>query len=293
MMNPAIATLVNAFNTSDRQPDFNYVDWMLRLDGVLTDRIQWQASAAQKHRAPSYTELFVWFPLGISGGMADGRNYIGNLNLREEQANKLDIGITYRGEGIQISPRLFYDDIKDYIVGSPSQNMTANMVATMMTGQPPLQWQNTDVRLFGMDLLVSAKLSEEWQLNASGQYVRADRQDINEPLFRIAPASLLTQLQWQRNALSASVESLLVARQDEVSALVNESASAGYGVVNLLGRYQVSPQLSLALRINNLLDKFYQPHLNGVNRVASDALPRGEALPEPGRNWVLSLSAQF
>jgi iron complex outermembrane receptor protein len=293
MMNPAVATLVDLFNQADRQTDFDYLDWTLRVEGEIDDQWSWQATAAQKHRAPSYQELFVWFSLGISAGQADGRNYLGNLQLNEERADKIELGLNYQSQNLQFSPRVFYDDISDYIVGSLSTNDAANRISTMMTGQPPLQWTNADVSLYGFDLLLSVQLSQQWSLVSNAQYVRAERDDLNEPLFRIAPATLLTQLKWNQDALTATVEVLLAAEQDRTSDLLNETPSAGYGVLNLLADYEVAQWLSVSLRVNNLLDKQYQPHVNGVNRVAMQDLAQGQRLPEPGRNISIGFSATF
>ena len=87
-----------------------------------------------KSRAPSYQEMYLWLPLPATGGLADGRSYIGNLNLEAERNNELVLGLHWSSGRFEISPRVFFRDIDDYIQGVPSSNMTANMVATMMSG---------------------------------------------------------------------------------------------------------------------------------------------------------------
>ena len=293
MMNPNVATLVERFNQADRALDFSFVDLAAHLTGDLVENMLWHVALGQKNRAPSYTELYVWLPLGISAGLADGWNYLGNLNLKEETAHQLDMGITYQDETVTVSPRFFYQKIDDYIVGVPSTDMTANMISTMMSGRAPLQWQNVDATLYGADLQMTARLSDGLSLEIIASAVRADRDDVDEPLYRIAPASLVTRLAWQQNRWSASVESELVASQSRVSAIQQEAESAGYGVLNADLSFQFNDHIRFTAGVSNLLDKAYQPHLSGVNRVKGVTQAAGEKLFAQGRSVNASMKYTF
>lgn len=293
MMNPNVVMLVDTFNNAERELDFDFVDATLHLNGELSEQWQWHAAVGQKGRAPSYQELFVWFPLGISAGMADGRNYLGNLELEHEQARQVDLGLTWQSQNLSVSPRVFYQDIDDFIVGNMSANQTANMVSTMMTGAPPLEWGNADASLYGFDILLSATLSEQLKLDMTASLVEGDRDDLDEPLYRIAPASLITQLSWTQDNWQAEVEWQLIAEQNEVSVIQNEMESTGFGIINAMFRYQFNSHVELTLQAYNLLDKAYQPHLGGVNRIAGIAQPQGERLFAPGRILGANLSLGF
>ncbi|WP_293747648.1 TonB-dependent receptor [uncultured Paraglaciecola sp.] len=186
MMNPNVATLVERFNQSERDLDFSLMDISLHAQSSLEGAWQWQAAIAQKQRAPSYTELYVWLPLGISAGLADGNNYLGNLNLYEETAKQLDLGFSYNSAALTIAPRVFYQSIQDYIVGSPSEDGLANMISTMTSGKSPLQWQNSDATIWGTDLLMSSQLTTQIDLEMTASWVRGTRDDINRPLLQRA-----------------------------------------------------------------------------------------------------------
>lgn len=293
MMNPNVASLVNEFNGAERDLDFSFVDVTLHLNGALADNWQWHLAAGQKGRAPSYTELYVWFPLGISAGLADGRNYLGNLNLEEESSRQIDVGVTYQAERLTVSPRIFYQNIDDYIVGSPSSNQTANMVSTMLTGRPPLEWSNADATLYGFDMLLTAQLARGLQLEMTASIVRGDRDDIDESLYRISPASLSTRLIWQHQRWHIQLESQLVANQSHVSVIQDEEESAGYGIANATFTYQFDSGIRVSAIANNLFDKAYQPHLGGVNRIAGIDQSVGERLFAPGRTLGLNLSFDY
>lgn len=293
MMNPAIANLVESFNQTNKDLSYNLLDIALHSSYVQSSSWQWQAAIGRKNRAPSYTELYVWFPLGISAGMADGFNYLGNLALKEERADQFDFGFTYHTKSINLAPRAFYQKIHDYIVGDTSNVQAANMVSNMMNNNPLLQWQNVDVTLWGVDVILNAQLADDWRLDATAQWVRATRDDLNQPLYRISPATLTSRLCWCDNSKSIAIESELVAGQNQVSLIQNESKSAGYGLVHLSADLQFNDNIGLTLRVNNLMDKAYQSHLAGVNRVNSTQVPMGEKLYGIGRSLSASIQVSW
>jgi iron complex outermembrane receptor protein len=290
MMTPNIASLVEGFNQSERDLEFSFMDVSLHAQSISEGAWQWQVAIAQKNRAPSYTELYVWLPLGISAGLADGNNYLGNLELNEETAKQLDLGFSYNSDQVTIAPRVFYQSIKDYIVGSPSENMLANMVSTMMSGKLPLQWQNTDATIWGADVLVIAQITNKIDLAMTASWVRGTRDDIKQPLYRIAPASVITQLNWRHEKLTLSIESQLLASQQQVSEIQNEIPSAGAGIINLSTQYQFNDNVSMSFSAKNLFDKTYQTHLGGVNRVAESDVAVGTRLYETGRELSANLT---
>lgn len=293
MMNPNLAALVQRFNQSERDLSFSLVDLSANFTGLLDDAWQWHGSVAQKNRAPSYTELYVWLPLGISAGLADGNNYLGNLELTEETSRQVDLGISYTSDSLTVSPRIFYQSIQDYIVGSPSQDALANMVSTMMTGKIPLQWENADATIWGGDVLISAQLSQQITLEMNASVVRGTRDDLNQPLYRLSPSSLNTRINWFKDKLSFSVESLLFASQERVSTVQNETASGGYGLINMSSEYQFNEYASISFAVKNLFDKTYQSHLGGINRVADSDVVVGDRLYETGREVSASVTLKW
>ncbi|WP_412723463.1 TonB-dependent receptor [Alteromonas sp. D210916BOD_24] len=301
MMNPAIATLVNNFNTSKRDSNYNMLDIAATTRFYVNNNLNIVLGASQKNRAPAYFERYTWLPLGISGGMADGFNYIGNLNLDNEVARQIDLGFDYTYAKWSISPRLFYQDIEDYITGAVSSNMAANMVSTMMAGTLPFQWTNTDAVIKGADLTLQGHLSDSISLNAVASVQHGNRDDIDDALFRIAPEQLITTIQWEtmllEKPLSLQVMSELTGAQNHVSNLQNERISAGYGLVHVTGFYTLltntHSNLILTATVHNLFDKQYAPHTTGINRVMNSDVEVGERVPAAGREWHLSLSYRF
>jgi iron complex outermembrane receptor protein len=297
MMNDAIATLVNEFNNADRSQSDNMIDIAATTVYHFTEHTDIVLGVSQKNRAPTYFERYTWLPLGITGGMADGFNYIGNLNLTHETARQLEFGLDISFSNWTVSPRLFYQDIEDYITGSPSMSMAANMVSTMMSGRTPFQWTNTDAVIKGGDITVTGDISGSLSLNMVASFQHGNRDDIDDALFRIAPEQLITRLQWSSTLFDSpaffNVTSELAGRQSHVSMLQNEQGTAGYGLVHLSALWQLTPAMHITVSANNVFDKHYTPHTGGVNRVMNTSVAVGERLPGAGQEWQMSFSYQF
>jgi len=295
MMNPNVAALVNGFNDSERALDFDLIDAVIKAETRINEHLQATLSFGQKERAPSYQALYSWFPLGVSAGLADGRNYLGNLNLEKETAGQIDVGLQLQQNGLTVMGNIFYHSIDNYIIGVPTNNMPANMIASMMGAQQPLQWDNRKAKLHGADLYISKTIGSYWQATLSAQWVEGELTESIDgqryPLYRIAPLSGNIALHWSKDSLDMSLSVNIADAQDEVSYLQNETTTPGYAVWNLNMHYQVTPALTLSLVAENLLDKEYAQHLGGVNRVVDSEVAVGQKVPEIGRN--IGLHAEY
>jgi iron complex outermembrane receptor protein len=297
MGNPNVAALVDRFNNAERNIDYSLADIVLKAHTPLSDNMQGTFSIGQKERAPSYSEVYSWFPLGVSAGLADGRNYIGNLNLKKESAKQTDIGLQYQHNGLSIIGNLFYQSIDDYIVGVPTTDMPSNMIANMMGAQSPLQWNNTKATLYGSDVYISKVVNNQWQVTASAEWVKGTLDDPLSgetlSLYRVAPFSVHAAIHYSQDKLDMSLGLEAAARQNDVSTLQNESPTAGYAVWNVIANYQFSNALRASLIVENLLDKEYATHLGGVNRIQASDVPLGAKVPETGRNIGVYLDYSF
>ena len=294
MMNPNVASLQNSFNRSERDMAFALVGAVTHWQAPLDRRWTILASAGVKQRAPTYSELYTWFPLGISGGLADGNNYIGNLALEAETAKKLDLGVHYHGTQAEFSAHLFYDRIHDYIVGQTSTVNAANNIAMMNNTRLPLQWQNSEAILKGFELEGRYNLSEHWQILGVAEYVRGLQLGQLDPdLYRIAPLNVRMAIQYQAQQWQWRFASQWVASQDNVASLQNEMTSDGYFVLDTSLAYFVTPQMQLHFAVRNLLDENYTDHLGSVNRVMGGEISVGERVPASGRSFGVTATYQF
>ncbi len=292
MMNPNIMTLQSAFNQADRrQSDVNFdlaANWTMNL----SEHSQVLIGAAIKQKAPSYQERYLWLPMQSAGGLADGHTYIGNIDLDSETAYQFNLGLSIQETGFGIAPNLFYQRIDDYIQGMPSTNMAANMVGNMMMGITPLQFANLDAEIYGVDMTARYNLNSQFVVTAVAAYTRGERRDIDDNLYRIAAPNVKLNTTYYADSWQANLTWQLFAKQDKVSALNSEIASAGYGLVNVSAVYYFN-DVSVEFGVNNLFDKLYQDHIAGTNRVMMSEVPQGQKLPGTGRDLYVKFDYQF
>ena len=296
MMGPMganVALLAGAFNTADRSKDWDSIDAVLKYRLLAASETEWRVEIGSKTRAPSYQELYLWLPLQATGGLADGRTYIGGLDLDEERSNEITVGFGRDFGRFAISPQVYYRRVDDYIQGVPSTNMTANMVSQMMSGNPVLEFANVDAEIYGADLAWKFGLSEQWYLDGIASWARGKRRDIDDNLYRLAPPNASVGLTWESDSLSVTTELVAYANQDKVSTYNDEQETSGYELLNAALIWSPADSLRLEARIDNLLDETYQDHVAGINRANGSDIPVGERLYGAERTLSAGVIWQF
>lgn len=272
MMNPMMKMLQDNFNNAERDVSDNNVDIALSTVSRLSESLSFYAGVGIKSRAPSYQERYLWMPMESTGGLADGNTYIGTINLKSETAQQVDLGLTYQTKNTMVSPHIFYQSIDDYIQGSP----------VMLGMNQQLKFTNVDARLYGVDVNGYYHLSEQVALSTIISYVQGERRDIDDNLYRIAPLNGQVNISYTGDNWRVKTSLVMAAKQDKISSTNKEQKTPGYGVVNLDAQYFASNNLTLRLGIDNLLDKNYQNHLGGYNRVKGSDIAVMSRLPSEG-----------
>ncbi len=293
-VNLAARTLRDRFNAADLSRGDDNLDWVTKLDYAIRNDLRMEVGLARKTRSPSYQEAYLWLPLQSTGGLADGHNYVGNPNLDPEVAHEAEVGLDWRSDGAYFSPRAFYRNVDNYIQGVPA---TDPAVITFSTGNgdlTPLQFANVAARFYGADAEWGVPLAEKWSLDGVVSYVRGQRRDIDDNLYRIAPLNTTIDLTHRRERWSITLEGMFYAAQHDVSATNGETPSAGYGLMNLFGQYKLPQQnITLGAGIDNVLNKHYEPHLGGINRVTGSDVALGAHLPGDGINGYVNVSMNW
>jgi iron complex outermembrane receptor protein len=220
----------------------------------------------------------LWLPLEATGGLADGRSYVGDLGLKEERSTEIVIGISSDTGRFSLSPQIFFRKVNNYIQGVPSTSMLANMVSTMMTGVPALQFSNVDAEIWGADVAWKFDISDRWFLDGIVGHSRGRRTDVSDNLYRLAPLSGSVGLTYAAESWSIKPEVALYAKQNKVSAYNGELPSSGYELVNVAFAWNPKDSLRIEARVDNLFDQTYQDHTVGVNRAMGSDILIGERL---------------
>lgn len=298
MMNNLAGALSTQFNEDDiAQTDTN-VDAFVRLSYQTDGDATWYIGAARKTRSPSYQERYLWIPLEATGGLADGKTYIGNPNLNPEVAHEIELGLDLENSRYGIYPRIFYKRVSDYIQGTPSTNVTANnftqMMANMGMGMPnPLQFSNVEARFYGLDIDSNYAVNDKVTLRAILNIVRADRRDINDNLYRVSPDNVLVALDYRGNGWTGSIESVTYADQNRIAITNSELKTEGYSLVNVMARSSLADGVEVSIGAENLLDESYLDHLAAYNRAYNPDIVSRARMPGLGRNFYARVMWNF
>ncbi len=288
--------LAMAYNSADRSTDDTTVDAVARFWSPEKNGYSWRATLAHKTQVPNYLQKFGWLPLAASGGLADGNIYVGDLTLDPEEAWILEGGVDYRGAKLYARPTVFLRQIDNYIQGVAYDDTvgvidtTVEMVANMNGDPTPLRFANVDARLYGFDMDFGYDMDGPWRLDGVVNYVRGERRDIDDNLYRVAPPSLTLAATYEQSVWSASFEVQGFATQEEVSVTNSEEETPGYAVFNLYGDWQVRDGIHLSAGVENVFDHTYHDHLAGYNRNAGSDVPVGVRLPGAGQTAFIRIS---
>lgn len=275
-----------AFNSADRSFTNPMVDAVAALRFTPDDSTAFDLAFALKNRAPSLVERYLWTPLNASAGLADGRTYMGNLDLDPETGFEVALGMEKTGDRWNAKLTPFYQIVSDYIQGVP--------INRMVNGQNVLQFQNIDrADLYGFELAGGYEITSEWSIDASASYVRGKNKDTGGSLYRIAPLNGIIDLAYEKNAWEGHLECVWAAAQNDVATLQDETTSPGYAFFNLRVARTFANALRVEVGVENLLDHLYADHLSGVNRVVDSDVPVGDRIPGAGRFAYASLSWEF
>jgi iron complex outermembrane receptor protein len=294
-MHDCASELATAFNQADRSLNHNTNNLVVKLNRALDKETALSIDLGVKQRAPSYRETYLWVPLSITGGLADGRNYVGNLNLKPETSREINLGLSKNKANFSIQPQIFYRQIDNYIQGTPSTDSAVNSLSNLMAGSPALVYSNTNAEIYGLDTNWNLSINNQWSADGVVSYVRGKRTDVKDNLYRIAPTNARISVNYQaaQAPLKVRVESIIYARQKNVAGYASESQTAGYGIVNLSAQWTLNNQLQVQSGITNLFNRYYANHLNSVNRNGGSDIAVGEVIPGMGRTLYVQAKVKF
>jgi iron complex outermembrane receptor protein len=278
----AAQELADRFNNSNRERDEDLVDAVLRLSYDVDESLRIHLAGGRKTRAPSYIERYAWLPLEVTGGLADGKNYVGDIGLRPEVSGEVEGGVEWRTAWTYLAPRAFYRHIDDYIQGTPSTDPLVKGLSGMNGDPTPLEFSNVEAELYGVDLAYGLKLPFDLQIDGTLSYVRGKRKDIVDDLYRITPLRGRTTLSYMRSGWVLSVEGVYAASQNHVSLTNGETPTSAWGIMNLFASWEFREGMSVSAGVDNVTNAAYSDHLAGVARVLSPGTTPGVRLPAQG-----------
>jgi iron complex outermembrane receptor protein len=238
------------------------------------DYSTYELGFARKTRAPSLLERYLWTPLSASAGLADGRTYIGNLNLDPETSYQVAFTADWHGANWELKTTPFYNYVDDYIQGVPIPYNSTTV----------LQFQNLDeAELYGVDVSGRYDFGPRLSLRTMLSYVRGRDLDNDDNLYRIAPLHGMVAIEHRIAGLESEIALAWADAQKKVADYNDEPTTSGHAVVNLRTGYTFRGHLNVHAGLENVFDEKYSDHLGGINRVLDSDVDVGERLPGAGR----------
>ncbi|MDP2056380.1 MAG: TonB-dependent receptor, partial [Thiobacillus sp.] len=272
----ANAAAATAFNALDHARTDSNLDGTLALSYALQRGLSLEGALTRRTRSPSILERYLWTPSAASAGQADGRTYLGNLDLEPEVAHGVSLGIKLRQPELRAQAIVFWQDISDFIQGQPYNNTAV------------LQYTNVNARLWGGE----ASLNKRFGALDLGIWVslaRGENTDNGDNLYRIAPLRGGASADYRMQAWRVGGDWILSARKDTIAAYNGELPTPGYGILNLYAGVTPLKNLNLTTGVDNVFDKLYYDPLAGVNRVMGSSVPVGSIMPGMGRTLYVKM----
>ncbi len=223
----------------DQYSDFGTANtWLLGYGIELSNVWRVTASMATAFKAPTLNDLF--FPF-VNFGF--GSSYEGNPNLKPERSRNNELGVHYSHNGQQIDVVYFDNRIRDLIA---SNNLPASTVINL-----------NEARSDGVEFVYSGQYeSTEVRLAATFQNPRDTIS--GQALLRRAKTFGNVGVTQKLGSWAVGGEWQYSGKRDDVD--INTFARTSlpsYSVVNGTASYDISKQLKVSLRVDNLLNKDY------------------------------------
>jgi len=230
----------------------------------ITDTTRLRAAAGSGVKNPGFFELY---------GFVTGQ-FIGNEALRPEKSTGWEVGVDQDvGDAVLVSVTYFDSTLDGEIF---TTFPPPNFIATPAN-------RTTESEQRGFEVSLSAKLAEQWSLDAAYSYLDAEENGIEEVRRpqHIASAALT----WA--APGDAVSATLVVRHNgatpdvaftDPSFIPVRVTLDDYTLVNLNGRLKLAEGINAFARVDNLLDQRYEQVFSFVS---------------PGRSGVVGVEARF
>ena len=280
------------------RPKLNYenISFNAGLEYHPSSNFNLKFNYAKVGRTPNIAELF-----------SDGLHHsaavieIGDMGLKNEQGHQFNLVADAKFnvlKGLNISVNPYFFITKNYINEIPT-----GVQNTIRGVFPVWSYQQIDAKMYGVDVDVNWKLTENLTYIGRGSYVNGQDDSNNEPLILMMPPNFSNALQFKMekwNQFYFSLENQTFLKQNrfpihnapitifengvEVEKIVDFSTPpSGYSLWNIQTGINISKNLSAGLIVNNLFNVSYRDYLNRMRFFADEA----------GRNFILNVRYRF
>jgi len=272
----------------------NYPSGNVRLSLALPMSSELFAGIGTTGRIPDAEERY------ISRGMGAGAT-VGNPLLPVTRNTEIDAGWSANHARFYLRPEFFYSFLDNFILvnNQPQMNVmnmgTGSMGGMAMAAAPTARsYTNVDARIYGGEVTYGVTITAALSLDGGGSYSRGTATPqpganvFSRNLPEMPPLRGWSALRYAHRWAFAELGTVVTNRQSLVSGDLNETPTAGYGLLNLkLGA--TYKKWSASFAVDNLTNRFYSEYLSYYR----DPFAAGVKVPEPGRNFFAQLRYSF
>lgn len=276
------AALYDDLNTNDE------INFSANASLTFSPTGKWnlQLAAGRGTRTANMIERYInHFTVGV-----DAYEYVGNPHLKPEANHQLELSFSTQTEApFQLSANVFYSYITNFITAEIDEDLPRKF---MPMAQPQFARRFVNIDAAGQtggELQLSYQWIKWLKTYGSLSYTRAHNLDWDEPLAEIPPLETQLGARYESDLLWIDARYRMVAEQNRVSVQFGETATPGFGTLDLRAGIEPVDGLSLGLGVLNVFDVNYYEHLNRTFRNMSES----SIIYEPGRNATVFLKYLF
>ncbi|WP_044200569.1 TonB-dependent receptor domain-containing protein [Flammeovirga sp. OC4] len=252
------------------------------LQWTMFNVINANTNVAKTFRAPTANEL-------AANGVHHGtfRHEQGDPDLNPEEGYQWDINLSYSSKKLNVSFSPYFNYYTNYIYLAASGD-----ASTLPDAGQIYRYTESAGYFFGHEFMLDWEISPSFKFSNATEYVYAVNTDLNRSFPFIPPLATLNEITYTANINHSffskpfvAFNAELVQAQNRVDR--NEKRTEGYAAFGFkmgTGFSINNVYGNLLFRIDNLTDNVYMRHLSRY-RILN--------IPEPGRNFSVSLSAWF
>ncbi|WP_029407826.1 TonB-dependent receptor domain-containing protein [Thiomicrorhabdus sp. Milos-T2] len=255
--------------------DQSNINALLRYERKYDNNINVFAALSRTHRYADATELFI----------AKGTSWTGNPDLKPEQHNQFDIGLSQSSNKTTWSASIFYDSVNNYILKDKGSNQTASL----NTAGTNTVYLNKDATISGLDISAETKANQHLTLGGNASLTHGTNETDNRNLTGMSPFNGNLYAEYAANSWNTGARFNFATAQDEVNSEFNEDETPAWSTVDLYAGYKVNKTIVLTAGVDNLFDHAYFTHVNRYDPTQGDIYK----VYEPGRIVWAKLNAKF
>lgn len=243
----AALDLTASVRVDDNEQFGQHTTGRLALGKDIGNTTQLWVAAATAFKAPTLVDLYVDFPAFF---------FYANPDLEPEKARSLEAGVRSQVMGTGIELNVFRNDIRDLIGADASFTSVTNI---------------SRARIDGLELAASRDILG-WQSRLSLTVLDHENRQTGESLLRRPEQQASISTSRQFGEVNLLIDWQLRSDQADLDPVTfGRSQVGGYGVVDTVLAWHLTPALDLQLKIGNLFDKNYEV-VDGFNTLGRHAM---------------------